>query len=170
MALNVPIMARGIPKGSSLARSNPAKFAMRFWSRARESGACMIWTGAVFKSGYGRVNSERKQRRAHRVAWELVNGIIPDGLCVCHHCDTPLCVNPEHLFLGTKKENNDDRDAKGRGNPERGEKRYCAKLDETKVRAIRASKCSNGAAARFYGVNTGTISNIRNFKRWKHVE
>lgn len=89
----------------------------RFWNKVaiKSSSECWIWQGAKFRDqGYGRIIINYKDVRAHRVSWELVNGPIPSGLLICHHCDNRLCVNPKHLFLGTHKDNNQDCVNKGR--------------------------------------------------------
>lgn len=75
---------------------------------------CILWQKCRNRKGYGQVRRNGKTYLAHRWAWEQVNGPIPDGLCVLHHCDNPPCVNQEHLFLGTATDNNADRDQKGR--------------------------------------------------------
>ena len=91
----------------------------------RESG-CIEWTGYTIRCGYGRTPANGKQTLTHRLAWELANGPIPDGLFVLHSCDNPPCCNIEHLWLGTKGDNNADRDAKGRGGSSaNGAKNYC---------------------------------------------
>ena len=86
----------------------------RLYKRTRRTDGCWVWIGAK-TNGYGVICiGGTKTRQAHRVSWELENGPIPDGMCVCHHCDNPSCVRPDHLFLGTRADNNRDRDAKGR--------------------------------------------------------
>lgn len=89
----------------------------RFWPRVDKSGDCWLWTGARMKNGYGVVWLAEPIGRmglVHRVAWELTNGPIPDGLFACHRCDNPPCCNPDHLFLGTVRDNALDMVAKGR--------------------------------------------------------
>ena len=76
---------------------------------------CHLWTGAAIRQGYGYAVVGGKTRRAHRVAFEHFKQKVPEGLCVLHRCDQPACVNPDHLFLGTDKDNAVDRDRKGRG-------------------------------------------------------
>jgi hypothetical protein len=107
----------------------------RFWSKVNRSAAdaCWTWKGRVTeKNKYGRASVNGKKIPAHRVAFALANGAIPDGLYVLHRCDNPPCCNPAHLFLGTYKDNIDDMDAKGRrvNNPPLGSNHGCAKIDE----------------------------------------
>jgi len=88
-----------------------------FWSRTGkgEPGSCWEWKRGRITKGYGAVWWEKKQMYAHRVAWELANGMaVPDGLFVCHTCDNPPCCNPAHLWVGTAADNIADMDAKGR--------------------------------------------------------
>ena len=92
-----------------------------------ESG-CVFWLGALRSNGYGAISIKGKQQAAHRVAWELANGPIPAGLCVLHKCDIPCCVNPQHLFLGTKKDNSDDMLNKGRASYQKAVKAYTDRI------------------------------------------
>jgi hypothetical protein len=109
-----------MPKGVYSRDFVPERFEREFWKKyeVKENG-CWEWTALRSKLGYGRVclwlgSKKHKYTSAHRVAWQLKNGEIPDGLFVCHSCDNPPCMNPSHLFLGTPKDNAQDSVRKGR--------------------------------------------------------
>lgn len=97
----------------------------RFWPKVLKTETCWLWQGAlVNESGYGCFRGPNGRNvLAHRFAWELTNGPIPDGMFACHRCDVRQCVNPAHLFLGTQQDNIDDMMRKGRGN--QGRKTHC---------------------------------------------
>ena len=109
---------------------------VRFWRQVNKTDGCWLWTGHPMKhGGYGAIGviygGKTRMIRAHRFSWEIHNGPIPTGLCVLHSCDTPLCVRPDHLFLGTQQENLEDMRRKGRGHklpPLRGHEHPEAKL------------------------------------------
>lgn len=143
---------------------------------------CWLWVAGANARGYGSVNCGGASHLAHRLSWRMHRGEIPDGLSVCHRCDNPSCVNPDHLFLGTHAENMADRNRKGRvaSGPRSGawkstwkrcagERHPKAKLTEDAVREIRASTDPERALAARYGVSKATISNVRLNKGWAHV-
>lgn len=129
---------------------------------------CWLWTAAVDGKGYGAFRME-KMEQAHRASWLLHHGPIPDGMCVCHKCDTPLCVNPSHLFLGTNLDNMRDRDRKGRAAKRDGEKCGTSKLTEADVMAIRVAGGLHREIAASFGVSRETVGEIRRGVTWKHV-
>lgn len=145
-------------------------------SMASPQGDCLIWSASKLGPHYGGVKFVGKMRRAHRVSYELHFGAIPAGMVVMHRCDTPLCIRPEHLRLGTQSENVKDMLAKGRANKARGEGAGNAKLTEAQVREIRARyeprKYGKGAhvLAREFGVSKPVILAIVNREAWKHVQ
>lgn len=144
-----------------------------FWSRVAmiPGHACWEWIGSIAQgSGYGRIPLGTRQHwaYAHRVSWQLHRGPIPGEMCVLHRCDNRTCVNPDHLFLGTRTDNAADRDAKGRTC--RGEDRP-HRLTRIQVDEIRRRyKRGNGfALAAEFGVARATISNIVTGHSWRQT-
>jgi hypothetical protein len=133
------------------------------------SDQCWTWTWSKNRKGYGQFYFRGSIKLAHRVSWILHNGEIADGLYVCHTCDNPACVRPDHLFLGTLADNNRDMFSKGRAGILRGEDHPFAKMSDEIVRKIRESSDGGRAAARSFGVPWSTFKSIRSRKSWKHV-
>ena len=132
-----------------------------------EPSGCWRWTDAPGADGYGRIQICGRSQKAHRVAYELYRDEIPERMCVCHVCDRKLCVNPDHLFLGTPADNGRDMCMKGRQARQAGEKNGYAKLTSEEVGQIRATAGTNVAVAKQFGVNHRTISYIRKNKLWR---
>lgn len=139
-------------------------------SMPEPNSGCSLWLRSVDKDGYGWAHWSGRTRRAHILAWEGSSGPAPSGLCVCHKCDNPSCVNVDHLWLGTNADNVRDRDDKGRHNFSRGEEQYVSRLTETDVLAIRASMDTGRALAIRYDVSFQHISDIRSGQAWKHID
>lgn len=174
----------------------------RFWARVNkngpvpvhrpELGPCWAWTGAA-SHGYGMLLVGDRMCRAHRLSWAIEHGVLPGDMCVCHRCDNPLCVRPDHLFLGTRADNAADMVSKGRWNakgtrrfmygdqapsrrhPEtvaRGERAALAKLTEENVRDVfkfrQQGETHRSIASRF-GVSSGTIGFILRRETWGHL-
>jgi hypothetical protein len=134
------------------------------------NSGCWLWNGAGVpnKWGYCRIKSDgKKLQMVHRVAYEFHRGPIPAGLFVCHRCDVPICVNPDHLFLGTNADNVADKVRKER--QVRGVKSSKAKLSPEQVLEIRASIAGARALGRQYGITHTTVGQIRQHKSWKHL-
>jgi len=152
----------------------------RFWSKVKAASteACWPWRGCKNSSGYGLIEVNGKQCRAHRISWRIHLKSLPAGMCVLHRCDNPLCVNPRHLFLGTRRDNNIDKVNKGRARGGRmsGVSNPASKLTEPEVRSIRkmaASDTSRGSQARIarrFGVSETMVSYIVRRKKWSHLE
>jgi len=144
----------------------------RFWSKVDKSGECWVWTATCYRNGYGQFGPEHgKGVLAHRFAWELIYGAIPNGLLVCHHCDNPACVRPDHLFLGTQSDNMKDCAAKGRSSLQNPAKHH-RKLTEIQVQEIRQLSMqgvSKYRLARRYHVTETTIGQIVSGRTWTHL-
>lgn len=128
---------------------------------------CMIWMLGTVKGGYGKVSKNGKSKIAHRVIWEARNGPIPDGHILCHRCDVPSCVNPDHLFVGTHKDNSLDMVKKGRS--AKGQKVCLSVLTEDLVRQIRAEVGTYADIAAKYNIHPGTARQVILRETWRHV-
>lgn len=144
---------------------------------------CWQWTGTLDRCGYGIISNhvgvKPMKVSAHRVSWEIFRGAIPSGMCVCHTCDNPWCVNPDHLFLGTHLENMQDMIKKGRHGPRlhpekiiRGTFHHMSKMTNEQVADIKwkiKSGLTLSSLARAYNVSKEAISQIKHGRAWKHV-
>jgi hypothetical protein len=159
----------------------------RFWSKVKTvANGCQEWQAATDRDGYGLVRWQGKMQPAHRVAWQLTHGPIPDGLKVCHHCDNPSCICAAHLFLGTPADNSADMVTKGRAavgtrnghhtmpnRTPRGETNGRAKLTAQAVIDMRMRYATGGisqdALGEEYGVAQTLVSLIVRRRIWAHV-
>jgi hypothetical protein len=131
---------------------------------------CWLWKATVGSHGYGQLSFASTAMTAHRVAWQLYRGDIPQGLFVLHKCDVRLCVNPDHLFLGTHADNMSDCQSKQRN--AHGDRHGNAKLTEEQAREIKNSPANRGVGSflsKKFGISRATISEIRNGSTWKHL-
>lgn len=148
---------------------------------------CVEWAGSIDNKGYGRQWFQGRNQLAHRVAWMQVNGPVPRGLHVLHHCDNPPCINVEHLFLGTHQDNMDDMYAKGRkailagddhwshrepARITRGSAHGMSRLTEADIPVIRARRAQGEtlqAIAATYGIAFQNIWAVVKGKTWRHI-
>jgi hypothetical protein len=144
----------------------------KFWSRVdkKSTDECWLWTGSFDKDGYGQMRDgiRKIQDRGHKFSYRLHFGEIPVGMCICHKCDNPSCVNPDHLFLGSHRANQDDKMAKNRH--AKGETQGHSKLTNEQIAQIRARAnedykvlCSE------FNVVPSTVYRIWHKQSWKHL-
>lgn len=131
-----------------------------------ESG-CWLWNGYIREGRHGQSSMNGRVVYAHRLSWELAYGPIPKGLVVCHKCDVPFCVNPNHLFIGTQADNIGDCVRKSRHTF--GEKKYCAKLSADQVRRIRSDGRGPSAIADEFCISAPTVCDIKARRSWRHI-
>jgi len=152
----------------------------RFWDNVNKGNdnACWDWGGYLHIAGYGQFKCNRKTLLAHRFVWTIVFGEIPEGLCVCHKCDNKGCVNPNHLFLGTQKDNIQDMISKGRRGKcgtkkgsNVGERHHNAKLTNEQVLEIVRLKGEHTERnlGYMFGVHSSTISMIHTGRNWSSL-
>lgn len=142
----------------------------RFWRKVEKTDSCWLWTGAKFENGYGAIWTNPITQRAHRISWELNRGKIPPGLIVCHHCDNPPCVRPDHLFLGTLSDNRRDMVEKKRGLV--GALNSNSVLTEEqvlKLRELNGKSFSISLLTSEYGVSKNTIRRAISGETWSYL-
>lgn len=150
--------------------------ALQNGSMPEPNSGCWLWIGATTPGGYGKLRNKGRTIIASRASWMAHRGAIPEGLCVLHKCDTPACVNPDHLFLGTIAENVEDMVRKGRHRvPEYRHYAFGSRLPQTKlsdaaVLEIRASTSPLAVLASRYGVSQSLISLVRRGKTRTRVQ
>ena len=135
---------------------------------------CWIWNKHLASNGYGRMRYNGKMQQAHRVMYEVKKGPIPKGMNVLHKCDVKDCINPDHLFLGTQKDNMKDMYDKGRANPPKGESHPHAKVTDERVRNMRALARSGELTVKeiagIHGISACQTYKILAGEGWKHVK
>ena len=147
------------------ARKSPTEYA------SDETTGCWLWQRALNNLGYGRASRDGKPIYAHRLFWERTHGPLLEGQCVLHKCDTPACVNPEHLFVGSMLDNSRDMVAKGRST--RGTRHYRATLREPDVIDIRRRRSRGEPAKQIaaeFGVSRQTVNDIFAWRSWTHIQ
>lgn len=148
----------------------------RFWKQVvivPYDNGCWLWSGHTNQKGYGQIGrgaAGAGEIKAHALSWIIHYGRIPEGKCVLHRCDNPPCVNPNHLWIGTRLDNNRDSVSKGRN--QRGEKHRFSKFTNQDINDIRSlwPQMNQADLARRYNVNWSAIWKIVHKKTWKHIE
>ncbi len=161
------------PKG--VRKKDPRSMEERFWEMVDKNGPqtiyvptpCFNWLGAT-SSGYGTLHIDGEQIGAHRISWIIHKGPILDDLCVLHHCENKFCTRIEHLFIGTKGDNNRDKVAKGLDNAPFGAASPKAKLTDEIISEYEPGISMESIGIK-YGVEKSTIRAITNRKSWKHL-
>ena len=145
----------------------------KFWARVRKTQYCWVWTGTVqSRMGHGVMRVSGRGESAHRVSWEIHQGPIPPRMCVCHSCDNPPCVNPDHLFLGTQRDNMADMTAKKRYSTKQGILHPNARFSEGEVWLIRRlfdRGVPQNLIAKMFRTSPGGVNGIARRTSWTHL-
>lgn len=147
----------------------------KIWRHVEKSGSrdCWLWKGTIDSDGYGCISIKGRQWKAHRAVWRAFHEVdIAAGLCVCHHCDNPPCVNPAHLFLGTTGENTRDAAKKNRLARRCGESNHGAKLTNHQVLEIRSRRLAGASTVELgeiFGVSQSLVAQIARRQIWRHL-
>jgi very-short-patch-repair endonuclease len=159
-----------VDHGEALAFIQAQQEQRPFWEKVRKTPGCWEWTANTTDRGYGMAWWRGKHHRSNRVAWEIINGPVPSGLEVCHHCDNRACVRPDHLFLGTHAENMADAKEKRRLRPLVGEQHPQAKITMAIAREIRTLTLPATVIGRRFGINASTVRRIQRGKLWREPD
>jgi hypothetical protein len=170
-------LLQGLPIPARYRNVRPLPPEFRFWRKVFRGDGCWYWTAGANEQGYGLFNRSPAKAGncwlAHRYSYELHYGPFDERLCVLHDCDTPNCVRPDHLFLGTRTDNAEDKVSKGRQRGPQGERNPKAALTEAEVLAIRAEFAAGGVSkseiARRRRIPLWTVRNILSETTWRHL-
>ena len=143
---------------------------IRFWSKVIKTNTCWNWTAAKSSKGYGRFKLKGKLESPHVISYQQFYNQDTSGLDVCHRCDNPSCVNPHHLFLGTRSDNMRDCSNKNRlFIPNITGNKFRAKLSKQEVKEIRSSSHSSKELSQMYNISVRAINDIKSYTTWKDI-
>lgn len=151
-------------------RSFKKSVSQRFWEKVIKKESCWEWSGSPSKAGYGTLSINKIPINAHRISYEIHIGKIPENMCVCHKCDNRICVNPDHFFLGTKKDNMEDKRLKKRH--AYGEKTGNSKLTDEIVlycRFLYENGFKLSEMSKFFNIGCAPMRNAIKGRSWKHI-
>ena len=158
---------------SYLGHGVPVKYKLEAYSIPEPNSGCWLWLAYTNSNGYGTVIDGGKNKSAHRASYEEYNGPIPDGMLICHRCDTPSCINPDHLFLGTYADNSKDCVNKNRHSSRTGANNGRSSVTEEQVlkiiKDLEESYETLKTIAQKHGVSNGIVGQINSGYSWTHL-